>query len=367
MPTTVAIMCGPFMGISGGDVHAFRLVAELERRSPGSVTLVAPPAMARHLPPHAAARLRPIATPLDPHVRGMAAYMVNVTLRMLLALVRAPRGRVDVATSHLFHDVIPCAIRHFLLRTRVVTYAYHLVEEERAPAGLRSKVSVALERLSIRLLRATRALIFVDNEHTATALRARGIHPAAIHMTGNAYDPWIELPPRRPADVPTAVFCGRFTEEKGVWDAIEIARALRERMPSARLVMIGDGPLREPAAERARELGLENVELTGFVEEAEKWRRLREAHVFLAPSVEEGWGIAVGEGLTAGLRAVVYDLPAYAHFGEAVERVPTGDRDALAEALVEALSQPADVAREAPALPTWASILDAEAQVIASA
>lgn len=366
MPSYVAIMCGPFMGISGGDVHAFRLVAELERRAPGSVALVAPPAMAEHLPPHAAGALRPIRTPLDRHVRGMGAYLVNVTLRMLLALVRAPRGRVEIATSHLFHDVIPVALRHFLLRTRVVAYAYHLVEEERAAGGLRSSVSIGLERLSVRLLRATRAQVFVDNEQTAQALRARGIAPARIHMTGNAYDPWIELPPRAPASVPTAVFCGRLTEEKGVWDAIEIARGLRERLPSARLVMIGDGPLRAAVAERVAELGLDNVELTGFVEEAEKWRRLRAAHVFLAPSREEGWGIAVGEGLTAGLRAVVYDLPAYGHFGDAVQTVPTGDVAALETALVDALSRPGDGADPSPGLPTWAGVLDAEARLIAA-
>ena len=78
--------------------------------------------------------------------------------------------------------------------------------------------------------------------------------------------------------------------------------------------------------------------------------------------------LAVGEALTAGLRAVVYDLPAYGHFGGRVRRVPLGDVRAFAAAVIEELGaargdSPSESA-SADGLPTWSPILEREIRAI---
>jgi glycosyltransferase involved in cell wall biosynthesis len=361
-PCATVFLLGPLVGLSGGDMHALRLVDDWEQASPGSITLVAPTTMGEHLPARSRHVLRALRSPLDGRLLPMPVYVLNVSLRALLALRRAPRSDVVIAASHFFHDVIPCAVLARLWGARTVAYVYHLVEEERRSSGLRSRVSLALERFSIMLLRRVGAFVLVDNHATAQALVARGFSETAIAMTANAYDSWEPLPPRAPASTPTLAFCGRLTEEKGVWDALELGR----RLPGVRLALLGDGPLRDAVRDHITRMGLDNVEFRGFVSEAEKWRVFRQAHAFVAPSREEGWGIAVGEALTAGLPAVVYDLPAYAHFGPRVRRVETGDIDGFEAAVRDTLARP-ETQAQVPGLPQWSEVLERERGVIAAA
>jgi glycosyltransferase involved in cell wall biosynthesis len=163
------------------------------------------------------------------------------------------------------------------------------------------------------------------------------------------------------------VFCGRLVVAKGVWDVLALATALRERAPEARVALLGDGPEREELEIRIRAERLDNVEVAGFVSEPEKWHRLRRASLFVSPSREEGWGIAVGEALLAGVPALVYDLPAYAHFGSLPRRVPVGDVEAFVQHAVGLIADPgslsaewARVEREAQELPRWDQVLAEE-------
>src|SRR5262249_16150999 len=74
------------------------------------------------------------------------------------------------------------------------------------------------------------------------------------------------------------------------------------------------------------------VEWPGFVSESEKRRLLSEARVLIAPSYEEGWGIAVCEGLASSLPVVDYRLPVLDElFGSAYLAARVGDVEGIAE------------------------------------
>ena len=363
----VVFMNGPLaVGLSGGDLHALRLCDALAARG-GTVRLVAPPSMRPNLPAAVGPALVEVTTPLDRRLSSMPAYLIAVTLRMLRSLRLGGPARWSVASSHFFFDTIPAALR----RGGTAAYVYHLVgESDRAP-GLRSLVSEVLERVSLLVLRRSADVVFVDNPETRDALLARGFAATRLHMTRNAYDPLVALPPHRPASPPLAVFVGRLVEVKGVWDVVALAERLRDEAPGVRIAMLGDGPLRPELEARLRERGLGDVELLGFVEEEEKWRRLGEASLFVFPSREEGWGIAVGEALLAGVPALVYDLPAYAHFGDLPRTVPLGDERGFVDAAVALLRDEAALAEEAGrvaalshTLPRWREILDEELAVM---
>jgi glycosyltransferase involved in cell wall biosynthesis len=367
-PSTAAIvvMCGPLAGLSGGDVHALRLVQRWNQRYAGGALLLAPELMRPSLPAGVEGQLRPVRTPVDRLLRGLASYALIVLLRTLITSINAPKARVTIASSHFFHDVIPCAVHRLRHRSRPVAYVYHLVREMDRPPSLRTQLSVAAETLSVTLLRRTGALVFVDNDQTRAALESAGLDPGSIAMTRNAYDPSIPLPPRSRPETPHLLFAGRFTAEKGIWDMLALSRALAEQVPEARVTMIGDGPLRAEFTQAAQSDGLAKLAAPGFVTEEEKWSLLRSATLFVAPSVEEGWGIAVGEALTAELPTVVYDLPAYEHFGDLVRRVPTGDREAFVRTVTGLLEAPGELhelerhVAAAGSLQTWSEILDGE-------
>src|SRR5829696_7954788 len=109
-PAALVVMCGPLAGLSGGDVHALRLMQRWERRAPGAALLLAPELMRPQLPKGVDPRMRPVRTPLDPLLRGLVTYALIVVLRTVAASFRAPPARVTVASSHFFHDVIPCVV-----------------------------------------------------------------------------------------------------------------------------------------------------------------------------------------------------------------------------------------------------------------
>lgn len=361
------IMCGPLAGASGGDTHALRFVAAWERERPGMVCLIAPASMSEHLPDAARATLKALRTPLDAHLRNLGIYTVAVIMRMVLATARMAPTRIAVASSHFFHDVVPCVVARWRHDALVVAFVYHVIADMDRDRTLRSTVSTLGERGALWLLRRWGDVVFVDNEDVARSLERRGFARERIVMTANAFDPLVALPPRADNGTPVLAFCGRLVGEKGIWDVLELARALASSAPSARIEMIGEGTLRDAFSRRLADSGLDNIRLLGFVSEEDKWALLRRASLFVAPSREEGWGIAVGEALTAGTPVLAYDLPAYDYLGALVERVPAGDTDAFVSAAERLVSDPDALAHRrraleaiADRLPRWDDVLAAE-------
>lgn len=364
----VVVMSGQFTGVSGGDVHALRLCHALASQGDRRVRLIGPASLTANLPPSVRPYLVASYTRFDGRMRSMPTYLVAVCLRMLAAIRLAPPAEVVVAGSHFFFDVVPAAVLRWRCGARVAAYVYHLVGESGRGGGARNRMSMTLESLSLAMLQRVGDVIFVDNEATEAALLSRGFRADQLVTTQNAYDPLEPLPGRKDAEgEPSVVFIGRLVEAKGVRDVLALAQRLRRDVPDARVAMLGDGPMRAELEGTLAASDASNVELAGFVSEAEKWRRLRSADLFVSPSLEEGWGIAVGEALSAGVPAVVYDLPAYRHFGGLPVRVPVGDSDAFIRAATELLSDSGrlDHARSqveagAAELPRWDAILDAE-------
>jgi glycosyltransferase involved in cell wall biosynthesis len=105
------------------------------------------------------------------------------------------------------------------------------------------------------------------------------------------------------------------------------------------------------------------VIFTGFLDEADKARLFREAHVLVSPSYEEGWGITVGDGLAAGCWVVAYDIPAVREaFPVGPRYVPVGDSRALLSEVLWSLAAPRPDGRFVPT--TWEDIAEREMNVI---
>lgn len=263
------------------------------------------------------------------------ALALEYLRRAALASRELPRADVVVAASHFAADgaAVRTASRKGALG---VAYVYHLISG-RTTRDARTLWSVNDERAGLALIRRHAGLVFTSNAETASELRTRGFDP--VHT-----DVGVDVTSFRNADPasqpPRAVFVARMVKTKGVVDAIEAWATVVRQVPGARLVLVGSGPELEPAKTRARELGVDAaVEWRGFVSEEEKHAELAGARMMLAPSYEEGWGIAVCEGLASGLPVVAYQLPTLDElFGDAYVGVPVGDVEALGRASAEILT-----------------------------
>jgi glycosyltransferase involved in cell wall biosynthesis len=173
-----------------------------------------------------------------------------------------------------------------------------------------------------------------------------------------------------------AIYLGRLHPAKRVLDALEAWARLPPALAPATLRIVGSG---DPAytqqlKEAAQRLGIaDRVVFYGSVSEERKWELLRGAELFVFPSGEEGWGIAIAEAMTAGLPCVTYDLPVYRElFPRGRVEVPLGDVDSLATACAALLNEPGrleQLAAEARALApdfTWDKAAHAEMEALRS-
>lgn len=150
---------------------------------------------------------------------------------------------------------------------------------------------------------------------------------------------------------PTVLFVGRLVEKKGPLDALEaFARARQCSVEQARLIVVGDGPLRAALVARVEALRLqEHVQLLGLQPPERIAQLMQQSRCLLLPSRvasdgdAEGCPVALLEAQVAGLPVVSTrhaGIPEVVQDGTTALLAEEGDVEALAAALVRLLSNP---------------------------
>jgi glycosyltransferase involved in cell wall biosynthesis len=180
-----------------------------------------------------------------------------------------------------------------------------------------------------RWLRAYRHVrVLTDSPSSAQSLREYGLRD--IQPVPLGADP-VEVSPLVEKEAePTIVFLGRLASTKRPHHAISALQHLRAEMPNARLWVLGDGPMR---ARLEREQH-SSVEFFGRVSAQEREDRLARAHVLVATSEREGWGLNVSEAASCGTPTIGYRVSGLvdsvpASGGELVDPNPKALGDAL--------------------------------------
>ena len=144
--------------------------------------------------------------------------------------------------------------------------------------------------------------------------------------------------------------------------------AIQERVPDARLIVIGDGPEREHVHETARALALRNVEFVGAVRPAEMGRWYDEADVYLNASDIDNMPNSIIEAFACGLPVVTTRAGGIPYVVEHERNgllVDCGDDEGLARAALRLIDDPAlaqhviaEGLRDVEQQYTWASVSD---------
>lgn len=160
---------------------------------------------------------------------------------------------------------------------------------------------------------------------------------------------------------PCFLAVGRFVAKKGPLETLRAFSRMRELLPSiervgARLVMVGDGPLLEPARHLVRQLGLEPVvQLPGLCDRSQVVTMMRSARAFVqhsrvAPDGDsEGSPVAVMEAQLCGLPVVATchaGIPEVVQDGVSGFLVAEGDGEAMAQAMAKLAMDPQLAARQ---------------------
>ena len=102
------------------------------------------------------------------------------------------------------------------------------------------------------------------------------------------------------------LYAAKFTTRKRPRDLLEAARRLKaEGIRPFTVVMAGSGELEHELRTFCADHGLDNVVFTGFVNQSELPALYGASDIFVLPSEDEPWGLAVNEAMCASLPVVV--------------------------------------------------------------
>jgi N-acetyl-alpha-D-glucosaminyl L-malate synthase BshA len=145
-----------------------------------------------------------------------------------------------------------------------------------------------------------------------------------------------------PADTRVLIHISNFRPVKRLVDVVRVFAGVRKAM-KARLVMVGDGPDRDPAQREAAKLGVQrDVRFTGRVDDVADV--LRGGDLFLLPSETESFGLAALEAMACGVPVIasrVGGIPEVVTDGESGFLAGVGDVQTMTERAIEVLRDPA--------------------------
>lgn len=138
------------------------------------------------------------------------------------------------------------------------------------------------------------------------------------------------------------IFVGRYTEQKGLPELIEIWKIVYQKHPDWQLDLYGSGHLRDELKAEADRLQI-NINVHESVDNI--YDRYLESSIFVLSSVYEPFGLVIPEAMSCGLPVVVFDCPYgpanIIKDGETGFLIPNRDKEVFAEKvclLIESLS-----------------------------
>lgn len=248
------------------------------------------------------------------------------------------KHKVDVIHTHHFNQLFYSLAGARLVGARII-HTEHSVEYFK-----RRRLRVALRWMSVFCHK-----ILAIGEDGARALREQvGIPRRKLEIVSAGVDPAAFNHSRSEArqefgieeEARVAIIVARLFPEKNHRLLLRAFSEVARRVTGARLLIVGDGVERDSIRSEMERLGLQDsVEMLGVRRDVA--RLLAASDVFVLSSDREGLPIAVLEAMAAGKPVVatgVGDLPLVVRDGETGRVVPDGDAKAMAEAVIEVLS-----------------------------
>lgn len=163
-----------------------------------------------------------------------------------------------------------------------------------------------------------------------------GFDPERVSVIPPGLNPFFTPGGERSA-TPLAVAVGRLVPVKDFPRLVRVMAGVRERVPDAQLVIVGEGYERDTILDTIDAVGGRDwVRLAGRVTDEELRELYRSAWLATSVSVREGWGMTLTEAAACGTPTVATDISGHA---DAVARDRSGLLRSTDDELVEAITQ----------------------------
>jgi glycosyltransferase involved in cell wall biosynthesis len=142
---------------------------------------------------------------------------------------------------------------------------------------------------------------------------------------------------------PFLLFVGIIVEQKGIRYLIKSMPKVIEVFPDAKLVIVGEGNLKNEMIEFADKLNVSNnLHFTGILPHDELPQYFATADLFILPSFSEGWPVVVMEALSSGTPTIVTNIPVFEKHEQKKRLftiVPVGNSEFIAKEIIKMLTK----------------------------
>jgi glycosyltransferase involved in cell wall biosynthesis len=271
-------------------------------------------------------------------------FMALGALHCLRRLARA--GRLDVIDAHFgYPDGYAASLLARWLRLPFTVTLRGTEPRHAADPALRPRLAAALRGAN---------RVFAVSGSLRQVAHSLGVPPERTAVVGNGVDLERFAPLTReearqrlaiPSDAQVLISVGALVERKGFHRVIDALPALIERFPRLQYLVVGgaspEGDIGERLRAQAAAAGLQDVvRFFGPLQPDALRVPLSAADVFVLATSNEGWANVFLEAMACGLPIVTTRVGGNAEVVSDPELgmlVPSGDRDALVDALAEAL------------------------------
>ncbi|MDX8032000.1 glycosyltransferase [Lentzea sp. BCCO 10_0856] len=299
-------------------------LAKAQQRRGWDVSIACPPGWLTHQAQKAGIPVHPWHATRSPGPR---------TALELLSL-RKTLQRLDPDLVHLHSS--KAGLGRLVTRGRTPTLFQPHLWSFRIAEGLLSRACRRWEALASRW---THLLVCVSDDELAAGRTAGVTAPAEVVCNG--VDTQRLHPEPKADDTPTAVCVGRVAHQKGQDLLLQAWPQVLERVPDARLLIVGDGPM----AATLKAVNHPQVHWHGHSDQVSDF--YERADVVVLPSRAEGMALVPLEAMACGRSVVAFDVEGVEQsLGDAGEVVPENDTKALAQAIAIRLADPELAAAE---------------------
>lgn len=230
---------------------------------------------------------------------------------------------------------IPLVIEFKLLREHeggFFSCLKYLTLYERKP--LLRPIAVSADTMVRNFLAKKADLVLVlSNQDKRTLVERLGLSPNRIRVIkhGINYDQIAKV--KANGKIFDACFLGHIIPRKGIFDLVKAWKKVAEHKPCSRLAIIGDGP-REICDEldsMIADLNMsQNIIGLGWMND-DKYAIMKSSRIFIFPSYNEGFALAVCEAMACRLPVIAYELPQFEEiYRKGMLRVEKGNVEKLA-------------------------------------
>ena len=248
----------------------------------------------------------------------LLTYIIRSVQTYFILKSLAPYNQLYSSSNYL-PDILPIYLYKISLKNIYwSTRFFHFIQHPYVRGGsiLRNLGAYLLQQIGLHLIKKTN-LILIDNPSLKYKLIKLGFEAAKIHLAygGVDYKNFSHIQPVPDNYVSDAILIGRFSEHKGIFDAIYAWKIVCNRFPQAKLILRGFGPAsitRKIKGEIKRLNMKENIHIVGFVSNRyELSKYLSGSKLLLFLDREAGFGLVVCEAMASGLPVIAYKLPIF--------------------------------------------------------